>query len=68
VIIPWARKRQPVLAGLALTIALGILANAFATGALSGPHDRYGARIAWLVLLPPLLAGANAVTRRRVTA
>lgn len=68
VIIPWAWKRQPVLAGLALTIALGILANAFATGALSGPHDRYGARIAWLVLLPPLLAGANAVTRRRVTA
>ncbi len=28
--------------------------NAFATGALSGPHDRYQARIAWLVLLPPL--------------
>lgn len=28
----------------------GTLANAFMTGALSGPHDRYGARIAWIVV------------------
>ncbi len=48
--------RNPVLAGLALMVLTGILANAFATGALSGPHDRYGARIAWLVLLPPAFA------------
>ena len=27
-----------------------------ATGALSGPHDRYQARIAWLVVLPPAFA------------
>jgi hypothetical protein len=48
--------RSPVLAGLAIMVLIGILANAFATGALSGPHDRYGARIAWLVLLPPAFA------------
>ena len=52
----FAWRRHPALAGLAVMAVTGILANAFATGALSGPHDRYGARIAWLVLLPPLFA------------
>nr|WP_246503727.1 hypothetical protein [Plastoroseomonas arctica] len=38
-------------------VALGaIAANAFATGALSAPHDRYGARIIWLLPLAALLA------------
>lgn len=41
--------------GLALVVLAGVLANAAATGALSGPHDRYGARVAWLVVLPPAL-------------
>ena len=50
-----AWRRSPALL-LPLLILAGILANAFATGALSGPHDRYGARIAWLVLLPPVYA------------
>ena len=65
-LIPFAWRRNPVMAGLALTVLLGVAANAFATGALSGPHERYGARIAWLVLLPPLLAASNAWPRRRV--
>ena len=39
-------------------VLAGLLANAAATGALSGPHHRYQARIAWLVVLPPLLAYA----------
>ncbi len=50
-------QRGPVQ-GLAVLILVGLLANAAATGALSGPHDRYQARIAWLVVLPPLLAYA----------
>ena len=69
-----------LLAGLAATLALlaqrtsrdfallvlvGLLANAFATGALSGPHDRYQARIAWLVLLPPALFAGEAASRFR---
>ncbi len=58
-------RRQPVLAGLALMVLVGLAANAFATGALSGPHHRYQARIAWLVVLPPLLAfGRKARTFR----
>ncbi len=49
--------RGPVQ-GLAVLVLAGLLANAAATGALSGPHDRYQARIAWLAVLPPLLAYA----------
>ncbi len=59
-------RRDATVAALALTVALGVVANAFATGALSGPHDRYGARIAWLVLLPPAFTALNAWRRCRV--
>lgn len=37
--------------GLLVVIALGILLNAAICGILSGPHDRYQARIVWLVPL-----------------
>jgi hypothetical protein len=40
---------------LAITVALALLANAFVCGALSNPHDRYGARMAWLAVLVVLL-------------
>jgi hypothetical protein len=49
------------LLGFLLCAAVGVLANAAVLGALSGPHDRYGARMAWL--LP--LAGLLALRRRR---
>ena len=52
----WRRDR--VLFALIASIVVGLAANAFATGALSGPADRYQTRIAWLVLLPPLLAAS----------
>ena len=64
VVLLLAWRRVPVLAGLAAVVLVGVLANAFATGALSGPHDRYGARMAWLVLLPPLLCGPAGGWRR----
>jgi hypothetical protein len=47
-----ARGRQ---LGLVLCVLVGLGANAVATGALSGPHDRYQARIAWLLPLAALL-------------
>ncbi len=62
------RRRDSVMGGFAAIVLVGVLANACATGALSGPHDRYQARIAWLVLLPPVLAMANAPGLRRVKA
>jgi hypothetical protein len=44
------------LLGFLLCVCVGVLANAAVTGALSGPHDRYGARVAWLLPLAGLLA------------
>ncbi|WP_239451714.1 hypothetical protein [Elioraea rosea] len=44
-----ARQRDGRALGLILCVALGVSANAFATGALSKPHDRYQARIVWLI-------------------
>ena len=60
-------RREPRLAALALLTLGGLLANAFATGALSGPHDRYQARIAWLLLVPPLLWLMPPMARRGST-
>jgi hypothetical protein len=51
----WSWRNDGVLFTLIVMIAAGLLSNAFATGVLSGPHDRYQARIAWLVLLPPMM-------------
>jgi hypothetical protein len=36
---------------LATTVATAILANAFVCGALSNPHNRYGARLVWIATL-----------------
>ncbi|HEY8612935.1 MAG TPA: hypothetical protein VIL69_16820, partial [Roseomonas sp.] len=62
-LLGWLGRRERAVLGLALGIGVGLLANAFATGALSGPHDRYGARVAWLVL-----AGAFVLGVRRMAA
>jgi hypothetical protein len=43
-------------ARLAATVTVAILANAFACGALSGPHDRYGARMVWIVAFTAAIA------------
>ncbi len=40
---------------LAVLVLVGVLANAAASGALSRPHDRYQARMAWLVLVPVVM-------------
>jgi peptidoglycan/LPS O-acetylase OafA/YrhL len=52
----WRRRQWTVLALIAM-IWIGVLANAFATGGLSKPPYRYQTRIAWLLVLPPLLLG-----------
>jgi len=45
-------RRPPTGIGrLAGLVTLAILANAAILGPLSNPHDRYGARIAWLAVL-----------------
>jgi hypothetical protein len=55
-----AWRGDRVRAGLVAGLLLAIAVNAFATGALSAPADRYGARIVWLL---PLAAALGLVPR-----
>lgn len=50
------RVGDRAMLGLVACVLAGVAANALVTGGLSGPHDRYGARIAWLLPLAALLA------------
>jgi hypothetical protein len=59
----WRRDQFGDLGVLAATVALAILGNAVICGVLSGPHDRYGARIAWLAPLVLLVAALRAAPR-----
>ena len=45
---------------LAAVAAVAILANAVVCGVLSGPHDRYGARLAWIATFALVIAGLRA--------
>jgi hypothetical protein len=47
---------------LAATVSLAPLGNAFVCGVISGPHDRYGSRLAWIATFVVLIA-----TLRRLT-
>jgi hypothetical protein len=59
------RKGFADLGLLAVTAALAILANALVTGALSGPHDRYGARAAWIATLVIAMVPWRVYSRER---
>jgi len=48
---------------LAATVAVAILANAVVCGVLSGPHDRYGARIAWIATFTAAIAILRAISK-----
>lgn len=48
-------RRDRALAGLLVGLLVAVAANAFATGALSAPVDRYQARIIWLLPLAAAL-------------
>jgi hypothetical protein len=51
----WRRRLDDVTL-LAATVLLALLGNAFVCGVISGPHDRYGARMAWLATFAVLIA------------
>jgi hypothetical protein len=51
----WYRRMDDV-ALLAATVTLAMLGNAFVCGVISGPHDRYGARMVWITTLVVLIA------------
>jgi hypothetical protein len=50
------RRRLDDVALLAATVSLALLGNAFVCGVISGPHDRYGARLAWIATFAVLIA------------
>ncbi|HEV7457966.1 MAG TPA: hypothetical protein VGN96_14430 [Roseococcus sp.] len=53
-LLAWARAhraRDARALGLLLALLVGMTGNALAAGALSGPHPRYQARIAWFLPL-----------------
>jgi len=61
------RDRRDQIALLAGSVAVAVLANAFVCGALSGPHDRYGARMAWVATFVVVLACIRRLARERHT-
>jgi hypothetical protein len=61
VVLGLRRRGYRDVALLAATVSLAILGNAVVCGALSNPHDRYGARLAWV----PLVVASLALLRRQ---
>ena len=62
VLLAWRGRIPRPLGEMAAMAALAVLANAAVCGALSNPHDRYGARMVWIAAL----VGAIAVARLTV--
>ena len=56
------RRRLDQITLLAGTVSLAVLGNAFICAVISGPHDRYGARMAWLATTVVLIAAIRLVT------
>ncbi|WP_142252138.1 hypothetical protein [Bradyrhizobium sp. UNPF46] len=54
-----ANRRLDDLTLLAATVTLALLGNAFICGVISGPHDRYGARMVWVATFVVLMAVAR---------
>jgi phage shock protein PspC (stress-responsive transcriptional regulator) len=64
-----AKRQLDDLTLLAATVTLALLGNAFICGVISGPHDRYGARMVWVATFVVLMAvarrfGEDGKTRR----
>jgi hypothetical protein len=62
------RRRFDDLTLLAGTVTLAVLGNAFICAVISGPHDRYGSRMAWLATTVMLIAAIRHFTAARATA
>jgi hypothetical protein len=65
VLLAWRGAIPAEIGELAAVCILALLANAFVCGALSDPHDRYGARMVWLAGFAASLAFVHAFERRR---
>jgi hypothetical protein len=54
-----AQRRLDDLTLLAAAVTLALLGNAFICAVISGPHDRYGARMVWVATFTVLMALAR---------
>ena len=50
------RRRLDDLTWLTAAVSFAVLGNAFICAVISGPHDRYGARLAWVATFVVLIA------------
>ena len=57
--LAWRNAIPAALGELAATVTLALLGNAFVCGALSNPHDRYGARMVWIAVFAVILASVR---------
>ncbi|MBI2716803.1 MAG: hypothetical protein HYX37_20500 [Rhizobiales bacterium] len=64
-LLAWRKTIAADIGELAATVTLALLANAFVCGALSNPHDRYGARMVWLAVFACALALAQVLPQAR---
>jgi hypothetical protein len=55
------RRQLDDLALLAATVSFAMLGNAVVCSLISGPHDRYGARLVWIATLVALIAAARLI-------
>ena len=67
VVLGWRWAPLAPVGSLAATLAVAVLANAVICGALANPHDRYGARLAWLAPLTLVLVPVTIGFPRRNT-
>ena len=58
------KRNDRNLVSLYVLVLAGMLGNAFISGALAGPHDRYQARVIWLLVLC-LLVGISSIGQGR---
>jgi len=54
----WRRRLDDVTM-LAATVCFALLGNAVICGVISGPHDRYGARLVWIATFTVLIAAVR---------
>ena len=62
----WRNALPGKLGALLSFVVLGIAWNAIVTGAVSGPYDRYLARVIWLVCFVALLLARGALKDKRI--
>jgi len=53
------RRRLDDLTLLAATVSFALLGNALICAVISGPHDRYGARMTWIATFTVLISAAR---------